>query len=327
MKSSIKLLLVFLLLGSNLKGQIGFEKFITPADTFNQKRFTTSAIFAGSTYTAFSIGLYNVWYRQYPQSEFHFFNDWNEWNNMDKMGHFYTAYFQGVLCYQGARWTGLNKKKSIFTGAVLGTLFQSTIEVMDGFSDQWGFSIPDVAYNTAGVAAFISQQWFWDEQRIHFKVSSYDRTYDQNLFFAESGLTQTSLQTRADNLFGSSFAERFLKDYNAQTLWASVNIHSFLPENNRFPRWLNLALGTGSENLFGGFENQWSVNGDQFTLSDNEFKRYRQFFIGIDIDLTRLGIKNYYVRSLMQILNIFKLPGPAIEINTLGQFKVHLIHF
>ncbi len=318
------LALSFLLCSIGLNGQ---SKFIIPSDTLNNKRFNTAAIFAAGTYTGFSIGLYNAWYRQFDQSSFHLFNDWNEWNNMDKMGHFYTAYFQGVLCSQGARWTGLDKKRSLWTGVFLGTLFQSTIEVMDGFSDKWGFSVPDVAYNTAGITAFALQQTYWDEQRIHFKVSSYDRPYSASPISAIGGPGSSSLQGRADALFGASFAERFLKDYNAQTLWASVNIHSFLPEESRFPKWLNVALGTGSENLFGGFENKWSEEAYQFELDSEIFPRYRQFFIGLDIDLTRLPIDNYYWRSILSILNIFKIPGPAIEINTLGQVKFHIIHF
>ncbi|GLR19204.1 DUF2279 domain-containing protein [Portibacter lacus] len=305
----------------------GQSSFIVPSDTLNHKRFNTATIFAASTYSAFSVGLYNVWYRQYDQTSFHFFNDWNEWNNMDKMGHFYTAYFQGVLCYQGAKWTGLSEKKSILTGAILGTLFQSTIEVMDGFSGKWGFSVPDIAYNTAGISAFVAQQWYWKEQRIHFKVSSYNRPYSTQPILSTDGEITNSLEQRADNLFGSSFAARFLKDYNAQTIWASVNIHSFLPEESRFPKWLNLALGTGSENMFGGYENKWEIDQHTFELHLDEFPRYRQFFIGLDVDLTRLPIDNYYWNSLLSILNIFKIPGPAIEINTLGQIKFHIIHF
>ena len=152
------------------------------------------------------------------------------------MGHFYTAYFQGVLCYKGARWTGLNKNKSILTGVILGTMFQSTLEVMDGFSDKWGFSVPDVTYNTLGVGAFVAQQWYWDEQRIQLKVSSYHRNYNSDPVFSITGETHSTLETRANTLFGNSFVERFLKDYNAQTLWASVNIHSFLPDGNSFPK-------------------------------------------------------------------------------------------
>lgn len=308
------------------QGAFAQANFIIPSDTLSKKRFNSALVFASATYSSFSIGLYNVWYRQYEQTKFQFFNDWKEWNNMDKMGHFYTAYFQGVLCYKGAKWTGLSENKSILTGVVLGTLFQSTIEVMDGFSEKWGFSVPDVAYNTAGAAAFALQQKIWHEQRIQFKVSSYRRDYGSQSIPSSSGVEAIDLQVRANSLFGTSFAERFLKDYNAQTLWASVNIYSFLPSESKFPKWLNIAFGAGSENLFGGFENRWNENTREFLLDAEHFPRYRQFFIGVDLDFTRLPIKNYYWRSFLQVFNIFKLPGPAIEINTQGQIKFHFIH-
>lgn len=315
-------MIISLLLSVGLiSGQDSNDLWIMPSDTFNQKRFVTSAAFAGSTYTAFSIGLYQTWYRQYETSSFHRFNDWNEWNNIDKYGHFYTSYFQGVLCYKGAKWTGLSENKSIITGIVLGSLFQSTIEVMDGFSDKWGFSVPDIAFNIGGIGAFALQQKYWGEQRIHFKVSSYRRDYTNY-----NGEETAFLQRRADNLFGSSFATRFLKDYNAQTLWASINVHSFLNENSKFPPWLNIAVGTGSENLFGGYENKWTENETNFQLNEMSYPRYNQFFLGLDVDLTRLPIKNPYLRSFLEIFNIFKIPGPAIEINTLGQVKFHFIH-
>ena len=314
----------FLFLGQCLSAQ---NRFIIPADTLNKARFNKASLFAGATYTAFSIGLYNTWYKNFEQGSFHFFDDWNEWNNMDKMGHFYTSYFQGVLCYKGAKWTGLNENQSIWTGIILGTLFQSTIEVMDGFSEKWGFSVYDVGYNAAGVGVFALQQKYWNEQRVQFKVSSYRRPYDMNAITAMDGGATTSVQKRANQLFGSSFAERFLKDYNAQTIWASINIHSFLQEDTNFPKWLNLAIGTGSENMFGGFDNAWSTDNAEFSLDSDLFPRYRQFFIGLDFDLTRLPIDSYYWKSLLAIFNIFKIPGPAIEFNTLGQVKFHLIHF
>jgi uncharacterized protein YfiM (DUF2279 family) len=317
-------IICFLICTHSANGQ---SDFITPADSLNKTRFNTALVLAGSTYTTFSIGLYNVWYRQYEQTDFQFFNDWNEWNNMDKYGHFYSAYFQGVLCYEVAKWTGLSENKSILSGLVVGTLFQTTIEVMDGFSEKWGFSVYDVAYNTAGVGAFAFQQKIWNEQRIQFKVSSYRRNYSNQNIPSPSGAESSNLQDRADALFGSSFAERYLKDYNAQTLWASVNIHSLLVPDSRFPKWLNLAFGTGSENLFGGFENRWTTNNGEFELDPDLYPRYRQFFIGLDLDLTKLPITNLYWKSLLKGLNIFKLPGPAIEINTQGQIKFHLIHF
>ncbi len=302
-------------------------KFIVPSDSFNQQRFNSALTFTGVTYLGFSIGLYNIWYRKYEQSPIHFFNDWNEWNNMDKMGHFYSAYFQGNLCYQGAKWSGLSKKKSIITGVAIGSLFQSTLEVMDGFSEKWGFSVFDVGFNTAGISAFALQQWYWDEQRIMFKVSGYKHKYATSPIYSTNGIGVSTLDQRANKLFGSTFAERLLKDYNTQTIWASVNIYSFLPKGNNFPKWLNLAFGTSSENMYGGFNNSWIENGDTYTLDKTEFPRYRQFFLGLDVDLKRLPIDNYYWNTILSVLNIYKLPGPAIELNSLGEFKLHLIHF
>ena len=120
----------------------------------------------------FSVGLYNSWYKKHNTGSFHLFNDWNEWKHMDKFGHVYTAYFQSVLCYKGAKWTGLSNKKSMLTGMLCGGLFQTTIEIMDGFSDKWGFSFPDFGANMLGLGIFAAQQHWWNEQRIYLKVSS-----------------------------------------------------------------------------------------------------------------------------------------------------------
>ncbi len=279
---------------------------------------------SATTYTGFSIGLYNSWYKQYPQESFHFFNDWGEWENMDKYGHFYTSHFQAALCYKGAKWTGLSEKQSINTGLICAALFQTTIEVMDGFSSQWGWSWGDFAMNNAGLAAFYFQQKHWGEQRIHFEVSSWPKKYPtvQNIN-SQSGSASTSLNERANALYGKSWAERYLKDYNAQIIWASFNLASFASENTKIPPWLNVAIGYGAENMFGGFENEWEIDNDLFVL-DYSYERYQQFYLGLDVDFTRIRVKNPFLKSLFTTLNIFKLPLPAIEFNTRGEVIFHL---
>jgi hypothetical protein len=86
------------------------------------------------------------------------------------------------------------------------------------------------------------------------------------------------------DLLGGNWAESFLKDYNGLTFWLSMNIHSFLPENCRFPRWLNVAFGYGAEGMLGGYGNQAMHNGTPLPF----YERYRQFYISTDIDLTRI---------------------------------------
>jgi len=305
--------------------RITSQTFFIPSDTLNKKRLNSALVFSATTYTAFSIGLYNIWYKKYERESFHLFNDWGEWNYMDKIGHLHTTYFQGVLCYKGARWTGLSKKKSILTGLVCGTLFQSTIEVMDGFSSKWGFSIPDMAFNVAGISSFALQQHFWDDQRITIKVSSIPVSYPSDPIVSENSLSVSSQKKRAENLFGTNYFERFLKDYNAQTYWASVNVHSFLPQGNKWPAWLNIAVGFGAENMYGGFDNQWTENSNLYNLSQNIYPRYSQFYIGFDVDLPKLNPKNPLLKTICSVVNIFKIPSPAIEINTNGNIIFHIL--
>lgn len=317
-----------LLLSSNtaVAQEFSFKQkssFFAPADTFNQKRFNYALGFSASTYTAFSIGLYSAWYKQYAQEGFHTFNDWGEWNNMDKAGHVYTAYFQGVLCYKGAKWTGLSDDKSILVGAICGSLFQTTIEMMDAFSTQWGFSVADIGANFTGIGIYAAQQKYWKEQRILLKISSFPSSYDDLTVIGSNG-TEISLQQRANNLFGSSFAEKYLKDYNAQTYWASVNVNSFLNEGNKWPSWLNLAVGYGSENMFGGFENEWETNGERFEIPEDVLPRVHQFYLGLDVDLTKVRTKNDFLKGLLSIFNIFKMPSPALEVNSRGEFTFHI---
>lgn len=297
--------------------------FFAPSDTFNRKRFKYALGISATTYTAFSIGLYQTWYKQYPQEGFHIFNDWGEWSNMDKVGHIYTAYFQGVLCYKGAKWTGLSDDKSIVVGAVCGGLFQTTIEIMDAFSSEWGFSVADMGANISGIGLFAFQQKYWGEQRIMLKVSSFPKKYADYNVTGSNG-TVLSLQDRADNLFGSSFAERYLKDYNAQTYWASINVNSFLPDQNKWPDWLNVALGYGADNMFGGFENEWVTNGEKFIVSEDAFPRVHQFYLGLDLDLTKIKTKNHFLKGLFSIFNIFKAPSPALEVNSRGEVRFHI---
>lgn len=322
MKIKISILWVFILC---LSGRLSSQSYLTPSDTLNKKRFNTALGFTAATYATFSVILYNTWYKKFDKSAFHFFNDADEWKQMDKIGHTHTAYFQSALWYKGAKWTGLSEQKSIFTGMICGTLFQSTLEVMDGFSSKWGFSIPDMAANIAGVSGFALQQHYWQDQRITLKVSSIPVTYSSDQIISESTSSTSSLSTRADQLFGANYFERFLKDYNAQTYWASLNVHSFLQKGNKWPAWLNIAVGYGAENMFGGFENRWSEDGQNFIADNVIYPRYRQFYIGLDVDLPKIKPKNPFLKTIFSIINIFKIPSPALEINTQGNVVFHLL--
>lgn len=77
----------------------------------NKKRIW---LVAGTNVVAYStamIGLYSAWYKDYPQSGFHSFNDFPEWQQVDKVGHFYSAYIESRGSMELWRWTGIDRKK------------------------------------------------------------------------------------------------------------------------------------------------------------------------------------------------------------------------
>lgn len=289
--------------------------FFSPSPEFNTQRFRLAAGAIGATYTGFSIALYNTWYKNFDQSSFHLFNDWGEWNNIDKVGHIYSAHVQALLSYKAAKWTGINDSKAIWTGVLLGGIGQTTIEVLDGFSSKWGFSISDFGANAFGLGLFAGQQAIWKEQRITLKVSSYPKDYSHINISPVAGNGNPDIRDVVSSLYGDRWGERYLKDYNAQTIWASANVKSFFPSSN-IPEWANVSIGYGSENLFGGFSNDRS----DVSISN---PRYKQFFLSPDIDLTRIKVKKPFWKTVLSVLNIFKLPMPTLEYNSTGRFVWH----
>ncbi|MDH3648515.1 MAG: YfiM family protein [Saprospiraceae bacterium] len=245
---------------------------------------------------------------------------------MDKLGHAFTSYFETELIYQGAMWAGMQRTSALLTAAGLAMIFQGTIEMLDAYSAEWGFSFYDLAFNVAGIGLFTTQQIIWDQQRIRLKVSSWSKRYPNDQIFSGNSEETTTIRTRTRELFGRSFPERFLKDYNRQTIWASFNLSSFLPRSE-IPVWLNLALGYGANNMFGGFGNEWTQENAFFSLDKQHYDRYSQFYLAPDIDWTKIPSKSKFVRTFLTVLNLFKMPSPALEFNRKDTVKLHLLHF
>ena len=248
-----------------------------------------------------SVGLYSVsmswlytqWYRDYPQSSFHFFNDNSEWLQMDKYAHFFDAYSIAKPLTHLYQWAGYDNIKATIYGCGVAFLFQTTVEVFDGFSSEWGFSTGDLACNTGGILLFGAQQLGWQEQRIILKYSFH----------------QTKYSKYRPEILGSNVAENILKDYNGLTSWLCVNPYSFMNKNSKFPKWLNVAIGFGAEGMTGGDFNPKEAHGKLIP----EFERYRQYYLAIDIELSKIDTKSKFVNGLFKLVNIIHLPTPALE--------------
>jgi uncharacterized protein YfiM (DUF2279 family) len=286
------------------------------SDSINSKRVKTVCIGQASIWGSSLIGLNNAWYANYPRSNFHFFNDVGEWNQVDKVGHAWSAYFGAQLSSQFFRWSGISRKRSALYGAGMGISYVSVIEILDGFSKEWGFSWGDMIANTAGSTLFASQEIAWEEQRILLKFSFHRINYNE-----------AELLTKANQLYGKSFAERSLKDYNGQTYWVSTNLYSFAKQS-KIPHWLNLAIGYGSQGLYGGYNNFWTDEKTNIYHDRRDVKRIRQFYLAPDLDLSKIKIKGKTPNSL-KLLNGLKLkfPMPTLELTSEGKIKFHAIYF
>jgi Predicted periplasmic lipoprotein (DUF2279) len=282
-----------------------------PSDSFNKKRFNTILIGGAVGYTGTVLLLNQVWYAGYPQSGFHLFDDIGEWENMDKYGHVLSAYVETKWAYELYRWAGVKNRRAAWLGMLTGTVLQSTLEVMDGFSRDWGFSLGDAGANTAGCALFGLQQAAWNEQRVLLKVSNFPKNYSKNAILGTS-LTENSEGKR---LYGDNYALTFFKDYNAINWWLSANPRSFV-KNSKFPSWLNIAFGHSAENVFGAYGNPTGFP-----------TRYRQYFLSFDIDLTKIKTKSKFLKSVLGAFNFVKIPAPTLEYNSQGQWKFHPIMF
>lgn len=281
---------------------------------YNKNRVKLVAISNITAYGALMAGLYNAWYKNYPQTSLHSFNDIKEWKQIDKIGHVYSAYIESKISMEMWRWTGIERKKRIWIGGLSGLFYQTVIETLDGFSSQWGWSWGDFAANVAGSGMFIAQELAWDEQRIQMKWSFYRKNY-----------ADASLNRRSAEIFGKTTLERLLKDYNGQTYWLSANLRSFFP-GSRIPSWLQVSVGTGAEGLFGANRNLSTDKFGNITFDRRDLKRYRQWYLAPDIDLTKIKTRKKGIRFALNLLNVIKIPAPSLEFSN-GSFKWNWLHF
>ena len=285
-----------------------------PAPKPNKKRLLLVGGLNVAGYGTSIVIFNNQWYKDYPKTSFHTFNDSKEWLQMDKIGHGWAAYNAGRASAAMWAWTGIGTKKAVWIGALSSSVYLTVIEILDGHSAKWGWSWADMGANVFGSGLFISQQLGWQEQRIKLKFSFHQKDYGEIM-----------LNQRADDLFGEAWTERMLKDYNGQTYWLSANLKSFFPKSN-LPAWLNIAVGYGADGMFGGFENKWD-NGDPGSPIDRtDIKRYRQWYLAPDINFSSIKTNKRAVRILLAALDAFKFPAPSLELSN-GQVKVNAIHF
>lgn len=304
MKNKLPFLFLFFLVFQGLCAQSQFDNFFKPSDSLSKIRQKTVLVSESVLAAGALVGLNQLWYADYPKSNFHFKNDNSEWLQVDKVGHFYSSYQIGRIGAELLHWSGTSRKQQLIYGASLGFVFLTAVEVFDGYSAEWGASIGDVVANASGTALYVSQELIWEEQRIIPKFSYHTTQY----------------ANYRPNVLGSTFSEQILKDYNGQTYWLSANLHSFY-KDSKIPKWFNIAFGYGAEGMVYGN----SVN--TATITEPKFDRFRQFYLSFDVDFTKISTKSHFLKSIFSILNTVKIPAPALEYSSHKGFVFHSLYF
>ena len=238
-----------------------------------------------TSYSVSLVGLNQLWYKDYPKREFHFFNDNAQWSQLDKVGHAYSTYTLSRATSALFYWAGYEKEKSAWYGSGGAFLFLSTIEIFDAYSEEWGFSWGDFVANTSGIGLFLVQEKLWQKQVLRLKFS----------------YSPTSMRELRPDLLGENELQGVLKDYNGQTYWASINLNSLSTYFK--PRWLNLAVGYGADHMLYAQKNE----------VDSPYNSHRkQWYLGPDVDFERIQTKKKWLKTTFFLLNCIKAPLPAL---------------
>lgn len=291
---------IFLCVATLLPGRAQFTLYDTIP--YSKSRLTKTVLVGTGVYTAGLVGLNEVWYKENPRESFHFFNDNNQWMQVDKVGHAYSAFYISAFSAKALNKSGVKPSQSAWMGAAIGFTALLGIEVLDGYSAAYGASVGDLVANAAGSTFYWGQQALWKELRLQPKFSFHTTQYP--------ALRQ---DLAGDDALGDTFVSQLLKDYNGQTYWLSVDVDKFTP----FPKWLNLAVGYGAEGMV------YATNQANETAG---YTPLRQYYIGIDFDLSAVKTRSKAVKFLLTAVSLIKLPAPAFSFSSEG-VRFHPLYF
>lgn len=224
----------------------------------------------------------NGWWKD-NRAPFHVREDLTYGVWVDKIGHFYGATVGAFIARKAYEWTNVSDETALWLGSGTAFLFQTYIEIEDGFS-KWGFDRVDFAANLLGTA--------WPVAR-HY--SPFLRSFDFKFSYHPSPLLGT-------NPPGTGFQGQkhlIFDDYEGQTLWLSVKVHDFLPRGAQdyWPRFLCLAVGYGARDV---------AIRDAFPV----------VFLALDLDMTRIiPTDTWFLKTLGEALNFIHVPAPTVRIS------------
>lgn len=224
----------------------------------------------------------NGWWKD-NRAPFHFREDLNYGLHVDKIGHFWGAAVLTEVIALSLEWTAMSKESALLWGAGASLLFQTYIEVEDGFS-KWGFDRVDFLSDVAGAAWPLARHYVPALQNVDLKFS-----------YLPSPLINTQ--------GGTGFQGQqhlIMDDYEGQTFWLSMNVNDALP-NVVEPYWpdvFRLAIGYGARDIA------------------KQNNAYRVYFLALDYDMTKIiPDTTPFLRTVNRLLKYLHLPAPAVQIH------------
>ena len=214
--------------------EFAFTRMAAKKQTINMGRlYVVSSGFVIANYYAYW-RLKDIWWSN-PKTKFHFYRDWRQtqgsydfgfddslWHHIDKLGHYYNTRYASLLLADTAKWIGFQKKQSLWIGAITSWLLFLQIELFDSQFEEWGFSLGDLAANTAGAFTPILSDHYPVLQNFRLKLSYHiSEEIDKERYVVE--------------------------DYAGMTFWLTASPRLILPDvlDRFWPGFLNVAFGYG----------------------------------------------------------------------------------
>ncbi len=255
--------------------QIVHAQTLTKDSVNTKKLLLVSGISAGTFVYAYGIQN-NMWWKGKP-AKFHtnWQQDWTYALGSDKIGHFFFGNLVSTIYKNSFKWIGFSSKHSYLYAGLFTFAYQTFLEIRDGFSKQYGFSWGDFAANSLGSMYLYMQYNYPPLKNFNLKISYFPSARFRN----------------GSNAY-------ITDDYESTYHWLSINIKKLLPNKwgKYFPNFINIALGHGVKGL------------------DNLKFGKHEIFVAVDWNLQAIKTKSKLLKSLLEILNKYHFPSPAIKI-------------
>jgi hypothetical protein len=243
-------------------------------------RLTTVA----GTLTASALGLHlyqrQVWWAEEDRGRFRFHNDGGYALHLDKVGHAHGTYIQSLVIARALEWSGVSPGQAALAGSLGAFALQLNLEVHDGFNEQWGFDVMDVAANAVGAGFFYARERVPALQAIGPKFS-----------YWPSDQFRAPRTGPATGQYPSP-----IDDYQGHTYWLSFRVADVLPEGAPWPPWLAVAGGVSGDRLYGP-------------------EAQRSVYLSLDLDLERvLPAETWLGAQLREAFAFLRVPAPAIRL-------------